>query len=462
MSTKRNSLQKSQAGQIGLLEKIAYGSGDLASNLIMVLTTTYATFFYTDTLGLNPAVIGSILLFSKFLDGFSDILMGFVMDKVRSKHGKARAWLLWLAIPIGVATVMMFAVPNLGTAGKYIYVAITYNLVSTFLYTMINIPYGALNSLITRDQDQRMIINIFRMFMAQVGQLVISGITLPFVNAIGGSQHQKSWIIVSVIYGVIAAITFIFCFSNTKERVVLSAKSEEKISFMKSLKVISKNNYWLLLVAAWVFLSLYINITLMTASYYAKYVLNNENIAGLLLSSTMFSGLVVMVILPFFIRRFGKRNVALFGCLISLAAQIAVLLNPTNLTWLIACSIIKGGAASTMMGTIFAMVADTIEYGHWKTGVRVEGVLYSTTTFGAKIGAGLAPAIALGILGASGYDGLAAVQSAQAVKAIEGLYLYLPIPMLVITPVIYAFYKLDKIYPKVMEELKEREDVETK
>ena len=143
--------------------------------------------------------------------------------------------------------------PNLGTAGKYIYVAITYNLVSTFLYTMINIPYGALNSLITRDQDQRMIINIFRMFMAQVGQLVISGITLPFVNAIGGSQHQKSWIIVSVIYGVIAAITFIFCFSNTKERVVLSAKSEEKISFMKSLKVISKNNYWLLLVAAWVF-----------------------------------------------------------------------------------------------------------------------------------------------------------------------------------------------------------------
>lgn len=458
MSTKTNSLQKLQTERIGLLEKLAYGSGDLASNLIMVLTTTYATFFYTDTLGLNPAIIGSILLFSKLLDGVSDILMGFVMDKVRSRHGKARAWLLWLAIPIGIATVMMFAVPNLGNIGKYIYVAITYNLVSTFLYTMINIPYGALNSLITRDQDQRMVINIFRMFMAQVGQLVISGITLPLVNALGGSQYQKSWMIVSVIYGVIAAATFLFCFSNTKERVVLSSKSKENISFLKALKVISKNNYWLLLVAAWVFLSLYINISLMTASYYAKYILGDENIAGLLLSATLLSALAVMAILPFFIRKFGKRNVALSGCLIGLAAQIAILINPANLTWLIICSVIKGVSTAAMMGTIFAMVADTIEYGHWKTGIRVEGVLYSTTTFGAKIGAGLAPAIALGILGATGYDGLAAVQSAQAMKAIQGLYLYLPIPMLIITPIIYMFYKLDKFYPKMMEELKEREE----
>lgn len=462
MNTKTNSLGSFKKERIGLLEKIAYGSGDLASNLIMVLTTTYATFFYTDTLGLNPAIIGTILLCSKLLDGVSDVLMGFIMDKVRSRHGKARAWLLWLAVPIGVATIMMFAVPNLGNTGKYIYVAITYNLVSTFLYTMINIPYGTLNSLITRDQDQRMVINIFRMFMAQVGQLVISGITLPLVNALGGSQYQKSWIFVSVIYGVIAALTFLFCFSKTKERVVLSAKNEEKISLGKSLKVISKNNYWLLLVAAWVFLSLYINLVLMTASYYAKYILGDENVAGLLLSATLLSALAVMVILPFFIRRIGKRNVALAGCLLGLAVQLAMLLNPGSLTWLIVCSIVRGVSTAAMMGTIFAMVADTIEYGHWKTGTRVEGVLYSTTTFGAKIGAGLAPAIALGILGRAGYDGLAAVQSPQAMKAIKVLYLYLPIPLLVITPIFYILYKLDKIYPKMMEELKEREGNETK
>lgn len=179
--------------KIGVGEKIAYGGGDLASNLILVLTSTFVTFFYTDALGLNPAIIGTIMMLSRVFDGFTDIFMGFVMDQVKSKHGKARCWLLWLAIPIALAMVLVFLVPNIGETGKYIYVAITYNLVTTFLYTMINIPYGALTSLMTRDQDQRTVINIFRMFMAQVGSLIINAFTLPFINAVGGSTQQRSW-----------------------------------------------------------------------------------------------------------------------------------------------------------------------------------------------------------------------------------------------------------------------------
>lgn len=141
-------------------ERIAYGGGDLASNLVLVLTSTFVSFFYTDALGLNAAIIGSIMLFSRVFDGFTDIFMGFIMDQVKSKHGKARCWLLWLAIPIALATVLVFLVPNIGVTGQYIFVIITYNLVTTFLYTMINIPYGALTSLMTRDQDQRNIINV--------------------------------------------------------------------------------------------------------------------------------------------------------------------------------------------------------------------------------------------------------------------------------------------------------------
>ena len=134
--------QKQQyAENIGLLEKVAYGGGDLASNLILVLTSTFVTFFYTDALGLNAAIIGTIMMCSRIFDGFTDIFMGYVMDQVKSKHGKARCWLLWLSIPIAIATVLVFLVPNIGETGKYVYVAITYNLVTTFLYTMINIPY---------------------------------------------------------------------------------------------------------------------------------------------------------------------------------------------------------------------------------------------------------------------------------------------------------------------------------
>ena len=197
--------------KIGLFEKIAYGGGDLASNLILVLSSTFVTFFYTDALGLNAAIIGMIMMVSRFLDGTSDIIMGFIVDKTRSKHGKARPWLLWLAIPITVSLILMFTVPQTGDFGKYVYVAITYNLVTTILYTAINIPYGALTSLMSRDQDQRMVINIFRMTMAQIGSLIINAITLPIVNSLGGSGDQKSWIITSVIYGSAALILFLLC-----------------------------------------------------------------------------------------------------------------------------------------------------------------------------------------------------------------------------------------------------------
>lgn len=417
------------AEKITVGEKIAYGGGDLASNLILVLTSTFATFFYTDALGLNAGIIGTIMLFSRVFDGVSDMLMGFVMDQVKSKRGKARCWLYWLAIPIALATVLVFLVPNIGDTGKYIFVIITYNLVTTFLYTMINIPYGALTSLMTRDQNQRTVINIFRMFMAQVGSLIINAFTLPLINAVGGSTEQKSWIIVSVMYGILAAALFFICYAKTEERVTISSEQEEKISFGESFKLIMKNNYWLLIVGVWVFTALSMGIGMSVGTYYAKYVLGNENLAGFLTSIALIPTLVCMPFVAPLSQKYGKRNV------------------------------VKGVGSAALTGTLFAMVADTIEYGQWKTGKRVEGMLYSSTTFGAKIGAGVGMAVSMGILGAAGYVGTAAVQTESAMSAITGLYLYAPIPFMIALPILYYFYKLDKIYPQVMEDLEKRENV---
>lgn len=417
------------AEKITVGEKIAYGGGDLASNLILVLTSTFVTFFYTDALGLNAGIIGTIMLFSRVFDGVSDMLMGFVMDQVKSKRGKARCWLYWLAIPIALATVLVFLVPNIGDTGKYIFVIITYNLVTTFLYTMINIPYGALTSLMTRDQNQRTVINIFRMFMAQVGYLIINAFTLPLINAVGGSTEQKSWIIVSVMYGILAAVLFFICYAKTEERVTISSEQEEKISFGESFKLIMKNNYWLLIVGVWVFTALSMGIGMSVGTYYAKYVLGNENLAGFLTSIALIPTLVCMPFVAPLSQKYGKRNV------------------------------VKGVGSAALTGTLFAMVADTIEYGQWKTGKRVEGMLYSSTTFGAKIGAGVGMAVSMGILGAAGYVGTAAVQTESAMSAITGLYLYAPIPFMIALPILYYFYKLDKIYPQVMEDLEKRENV---
>lgn len=442
---------------ISLAEKIAYGGGDLASNLILVLTSTFVTFFYTDALGLNAAIIGSIMMFSRLADGFTDIFMGYIMDRTKSKHGKARPWLLWLAVPIAISCILVFLVPNTGEVGKYIYVTITYNLVTTFLYTMINIPYGALTSLMTRDQNQRTVVNIFRMVMAQLGSLIINAITLPFINAMGGSSNQKSWIIASAIYGLIAMVLFLICFFKTKERVQVSMQQKENIGLGESFKLILKNNYWLMIVGIWVSMAIGMSLNMGVGTYYAKYILGNENMAGFITAVSIVPAIVLMPAVIPLSRKYGKRNLGLVGSIVSLVGHMMIFLNPANATWLIVCSLIKGIGQTALTGTIFAMVADTIEYGQWKTGKRVEGMLYSSTTFGAKVGAGIGGAAALAIIGAAGYDGLAAVQSASAIAAIKQVYLVLPIPFLVLGIVFYGFYKLDKIYPKVMEDLEKRE-----
>lgn len=235
--------------KISFKEKASYGLGDVACGLVYVLSCTFITFFYTDGAGLNPAIIGSILMFSRLLDGVSDILVGYIVDRTKSKHGKARAWILRSSIPIAVCLVLTFTVPDSEGIWTYVYVAVTYNLVNSVCYTLVNVPYGTLNSLMTRDQGQRMVINTFRMTLAQVGAMVTNMFTIPFVNAMGGTGSKKAWIIVAVIYGIIAMVMLFICFFNTKERVSADEDAKkENISLFKAFKLAAKNQYWLILV----------------------------------------------------------------------------------------------------------------------------------------------------------------------------------------------------------------------
>lgn len=450
---------KQAAGQIRIGEKFAYGCGDLASNLVLVLTSTYITFFYTDALGLNVGIIGSIVLFSRVFDGITDILMGYIMDKTRSKHGKARAWMLWLAIPFGAATALMMCVPpSWGDTAKYIYVFISYNVTTTLLYTAINIPYGALNSLMTRDQHERESINVWRMTMAQVGGLIINAFTLPFINTVGGSSNQKAWIVVACIYGAAAAALFLLCFAKTKERVHAVSEKDRNIGLGQTVRVLLKNDNWLLICLLWVMMALGMGVSMSVGTYYCKYLLGNENLQGFMSVVQTAFMLVFMVAMTPLIKKFGKRNVALVGGIFYTVGQALMLAAPLSVPWLMFCSALKGGAMATLTATIFAMVADTIEYGQWKTGVRIEGTLYSATTFGAKIGAGVGMAVASTVLGAAGYDGLLAAQPPEAMQALHTLFLVVPIVLVAALPIILCFYKLDRIYPQVMQELTEREN----
>ena len=274
----------------------------------------------------------------------------------------------------------------------------------------------------------------------------------------GGSTNQSSWMIVSSVYGFIAAALFLLCFAKTKERVNVVSDEDRKIGFIKTLKLMMKNDAWLLICAIWVVNILGMAIGMGVGVYYAKYILHNEAYFGFLAVIQQGISIVFMAMMMPLVKKFGKRNVALVGTIISLISQLLMIVNPASFSWLVVCNIVKGIGAAPLMATLFAMMADSIEYGHWKTGVRIEGTLYSATTFGAKVGGGVGMVVATTVLGMAGYNGALAVQSESALTAISNLYIYAPIIFLVILPILYCFYKLDKQYPQVIKELTEREN----
>ncbi len=170
--------------------------------------SAFLLFYYTNYAEVSAAAVGSIMLVSRILDGFSDLTMGIIVDRTKSKYGKARPWILRMAIPFAIAAILLFSVPsNLGITSKLIYIFITYNLVSTVIYTAINVPYATLNSLITQDQYERGVLSIFRMILATCGTLLINGLTLPLVEYFG--NNLSAWTKTFFVFGIASIMVFL-------------------------------------------------------------------------------------------------------------------------------------------------------------------------------------------------------------------------------------------------------------
>ena len=416
-----NSMEMRRAREdhiVSLREKICYGLGDSACNVVYGLCSTLLTFFYTDYVGISAAVVGIIFLITRVFDGVSDIIMGFITDRTKSKYGKARPWILWMAVPYAVTFVALFFVPaNASVMVQAIYIFVTYNLVNTVVYTALNLPYSTMASLITRDQKSRTSTQAIRIFCRPMGKMVVTVSTLPLVKAFGNTQ--KSWIIVSVIFAVIALVLLLVCFFNIEERVVIEAAQNKKVSIGENLKALFSNQYWAICLGLWGVMVMMSTVSGTITTYYCKYMLGNEALYSPIYAAELIAQSIVVLIVPHFVTRFGKRNLTL------------------------AC--------------VFPMIADSAEFGQWKTHVRQDGMIFSAASVGSKLGGGLASA-GIGLLMDSvGYNGLAATQTPAAMSMIRSISMYAPIGFSVIIVVLCLLYKLDKLYPQVIADLKERD-----
>ncbi len=442
--------------KISMWEKLCYGFGDTACNIVVALTATMLTFFYTDYIGVSAGTVGMIMLISRVFDGGSDVVMGLITDRTHSRWGKARPWVLWMSVPYAISTVLLFTIPaGASDMTKAVYIFVTYNLVQTVVYTALNLPYSALASLMTRSQYERGAINAIRMGLSPFGRILATAATLPLVKLFG--DDQRAWIFATGIYAVIALLLLLLCFFYTKERVVFEGQQETKVPIGTSLKALLKNKYWALGLLLWGVLSVYSTLTGMSMSYYSKYILGNDLYTSTIYVAEQAPMIVVIFLLPLALKRFGKRNLALGGAVLCIAGQLVFFINPHSYPLAIVSAGIKSVGQAPLMGVIFSMIADSVEYGQWKTHLRLEGLIYSAASVGSKLGAGLTSALLGTILDAAGYDGMAVTQSSSALGAISGIYLYGPIIVWGVAVVLLLAYHLDREYPAIMKELAERE-----
>ncbi|NFE93758.1 MFS transporter [Clostridium botulinum] len=448
----------SNKGKIKFSEKLGYGLGDFACNLVWNSLSMFILYFYTDVMGMAAATISTLMLVVRIMSGFMDIVAGVVVDKTKTKYGKARPWILWMAIPFGISTVLLFSVPNIGSSGKLIYVVGTYVLIN-IVYTAINIPYGVLNSLMTQDQYERSEVNIYRMFCSTAGSLCVSALVLPLVSFFGGEQY--AWILTFIIFGIIATLMFFVTFKTTKERIVaVNKEGSQNVSLKNGLKALIRNKYWIIVVLLLVVV--FMNMGIMGGSmiYYAQYILNDKNLVGGLSVAQNIPTLIVMltVAMPS-IKKWGKRNTAILGSAIFILGSLIALIDLTSIPLIYISIIVRGTGNALLSSTIFALLADTIEYGEWKTNIRTEGLVYSAGNFGLKIGMGLGTAIVGWLLAFSNYNGEAIIQSHTAISAINILFTWLPMVLSGVQIILLKFYKLDKLYTKIINDLEKRKKI---
>ena len=449
-----------QKDRVTGFEKFAYGCGEIYTNIVFTISTSLLVMFYTDVAHVSAAVIGMIIALSQVFNGVSDIMAGFIVDRTRSRFGRARVWMLRMSVPYAAAAILLMTVPQIGAFAQAIYIFITYNLMLTVVYTMFQLPFATTMTYMTRDQSERAKINIIRMAMSPIGNVLV---TLVFTRILkvmpdGGMSSQKNWIILTAIYAVGAAIMMLFCFVCVRERVEVHDDMDgEQIPLKKAIPALFKNKYFIMLFLFFVFFAMYQTFAGTMATYYCKWIVGNTDIIGNVNTACYGITVVATLLLGKVMHLLEKKQWCILGACFIIAGSLILLLNPTSVPLVTFGGLLRGIGMTPILGMIFTMIADAIEYGQWKTGLRTAGAIQSATTSGQKFGQGIGSALIGFIMESTGYNGNLEVQTELATQTIQNLFIYGVSILGVIMIVILLFYKLDKEYPMIMRELLKRE-----
>jgi len=442
--------------KISLKEKIGYGLGDAASSMFWKIFSMYLLFFYTDVFGLAPAVVGTMFLITRIWDSCFDPIVGILADRTKSKWGKFRPYLLWVAIPFAVIGVLTFYTPDFDEKGKIIYAYVTYSLMM-MIYSLINVPYASLLGVMSSDRKERNTLSSYRMVFAFGGSLLALWLIEPLVNYFGGNLNSKTgWLATISVFGFITTLFFWACFLFTKERV--KPIGEEQNNLKEDLKDLLKNKPWWILLGAGIGALVFNSIRDGAAVYYFKYFVSSSVNFDFSLFGTDFNmtptsiylvlgqaaNIIGVIIATPIANKIGKKK-TFFGAMAMAAilSLIFYMFGKEDVFLIMSFQVLISICAGCVFPLIWSMYADSADYSEWKQGRRATGLVFSASSMSQKFGWTIGGAGAGWLLGYFGFQANVE-QTAFTQNGIQLMLSILPAIAAVISVLFILFYPLSE------------------
>jgi GPH family glycoside/pentoside/hexuronide:cation symporter len=435
-------------------EKAGYALGDAASNFFFQFFGLFLMFYYTDIVGISAGAVGTMMLVTRMFDAITDPLMGALSDRTRTRWGRFRPWLLWVAIPYAVTGVTMFLCPDLGERGKLIYAYVTYSAMM-LAYTAINVPYSALMGVMSDSSEDRTRLSSFRFVAAFGAGMLVSYFALPLKNLLGQGDDKVGFLWTMSIFAVLSVICFLITFATTKERVVPA--DEEKGSLKGDLSLLLRCAPWILLFGVTLFNLTSYCVRSGAQMYYFKYVVGNEMGAKWFMTSGMIAAMIGIALAPRITGLIGKRTAMIALSAISTTLNASFFfLPPENYPLLLAVNIIASLIGGPAGAIIWSMYADTADYIEWKHHRRITGLVYSGVLFGIKMGVALGGGIIGWLLAFYSFEANMA-PSAESILGIKLAFAAVPAALAFVSVFFLCVYRLsDKKVVEIEADLRAR------
>ncbi|MFR2144527.1 MAG: MFS transporter [Faecalimonas sp.] len=440
--------------------KVGYGSGDMAGNVVYSFLSSFIMIYLTNIVGLNAGIVGTLIAVSKLFDGVTDIFFGAMIDKTKSRLGKARPWMLYAYIGCAVTLIANFAIPtNMGKFAQYAWFFIAYTLLNAVFFTANNIAYAALVALVTKNSKERVEMESWRFIFAFSTVLIIQSVTVKFVQILGGGAY--AWKVVAIVFAIVGVIVNTISVFSVKELPEEELNGDgvvddeiEKYGLVEAAKLLFSNKYYIMISVTYIVQQTY-SAMLNMGIYYMTYVLLNEDLYAVFSWAINIPLIIALIITPTLVAKWKglyKLNIVGYAIATVGRALVVVAAYMHSVPLMILFTAVSSFGQGPWQGDMGAVVANCSEYTYLTKGKRIDGTMYSCTSFGTKLGGGIGTALTGWLLAASGFNGEVVTQSASCLNILHFMYLWFP----VILALIITFIMTKMNVEKANEELKSR------